>query len=85
MKPLMERSLEPHFFAAFAACDAAVNLLEILPHSDLMEELRNLIYVQHELFVHMIEGKHFGSNNIEDFIEYTESVQEEVKRLKDAP
>lgn len=76
-------NIEPHFLAAFVACEAACAVLDFLPDADLIEELRNLIYLQHELFVHIIEGKHYGTDNITDFIEYTQVIKDQIKRLKE--
>ena len=75
--------LEPHFLASFVACEAACAVLHILPSSDLIEELRNLIYIQQDLFIHMIEGKHYGTNNITDFVDYTQEVKHQMERIKE--
>jgi len=73
--------LEPHFMAAFLASEASCAVLEVMPDTDLVEELRNLVYIQHQIMVHMIEGKHYGSNNITQFVEYTQEVKDEAARL----
>lgn len=81
----MTPKIEPHFFAAFAASEAAIAVLDLFPEGDLVEELKNLIYIQHDLFIHMIEGKHYGTNSLRDFVEYTLDTKDDMKRLKDAP
>lgn len=73
--------LEPHFLAAVVAADAACSVLEVMPDVDLVEDLRNLIYIQHDLMMHIIEGKHYGTDNITSFIEFAQDVQEEMARL----
>lgn len=75
--------LEPHFLASFMACESACSVLEVLPDSDLIEDLRNLIYIQQDLFIHMIEGKHYGTNNINDFVEYTQEVKNQMARIRE--
>jgi len=80
----MALKIEPHFFAAFGASEAAIAVLDLLPDSDLVEQLKNLIYIQFDLFVHMIEGKHYGTNNLRDFMDYTQETKSEMRRLKDA-
>lgn len=75
--------LEPHFLASFVACEAACTILDFLPSTDLIEELRNLIYIQNELFVHIVEGKHYGTNNITDFVEYAQDVKDQIRRLRE--
>lgn len=76
--------IDPHLFAAFAASESACVVLDFLPSSDLVETLRNLIYIQHDLFVHLLDARHYGSNNLRDFIDYTHEVKDEIKRLRNA-
>lgn len=75
--------LEPHFVAAFLANEAACAVLDFLPDSDLIEELRNLIYIQNDLLVHIVEEKHYGTNNITSFVEYTQQIKDEIRRLRE--
>lgn len=84
MQSEMTLKMEPHFFAAFAASEAAIGVLDLCPESDLVETLKNLIYIQHDLFIHMVEGKHYGTNSIRDFLEYVQETKDEVRRLKNA-
>lgn len=77
--------LEPHFLGAYCANDAAIAVVDMFPDTDLMSSLKNLMYIQHDLMTHMIESKHYGTENIENFIEYTQEVKDEVRRLKDNP
>lgn len=75
--------IEPHFLASYLACESACALLDIMPNTDLVEELRNLIYIQHDLMTHIIEGKHYGSDNISEFVQFTQQVKDEVARLRE--
>lgn len=84
MQNEMTLKIEPHFFTAFAAAEGAIVVLDILPHSDLVETLKNLIYIQHDLFIHMIEGKHYGTDSLRDFMDYVQEVKDEMRRLKNA-
>jgi hypothetical protein len=76
--------IEPHFFAAFSAGESACAMMDLLPACDLVESLKNLLYIQHDLFIHIIEGKHYGSNNLATFVDYTLEVKDEINRLKNA-
>ena len=75
--------LEPHFLATYLASEAACSILDIMPSTDLVEDLRNLIYIQHELFTHMVDGKHYGTDNINDFVNFTQDVKTQITRLKE--
>lgn len=74
--------MEPHFLAAYLASETACSVLEIMPDTDLVEELRNLIYIQNELMSHLIEGKHYGTDNITSFVEFTQEVKQEISRIR---
>lgn len=84
MQSLMMPKIEPHLFACFSACETACAILEMLPATDLVEDLKNLIYIQHDLFIHMIEGKHYGTDDLATFIDFTLETKDEVKRLRNA-
>ena len=75
--------LEPHFLAAYLASESACEILDVLPDTDLIEELRNLIYIQYELLNHIIEGKHYGTDNLVNFIEHTKNINEDMATIKD--
>lgn len=75
--------IEAHFYAAFKASQVACELLDVLPETDIHEELKNVMNVQFDLFVHMIEGKHYGTRHLEDFISYTDELKNEATRLKE--
>ena len=75
--------LEAHFAAAFSACESACRILELLPQSDLIEDMRDLIHTQHSLFLHMIEGKHYGTDALEKFLTHTITLRDEAIRLKE--
>lgn len=76
-------NIEPHFYATVMACETSWQLLQFLPDSDLIEEVRELMYVQHELFLHILQGRHYGSNALDDFVEYNQSLLEETNNLRD--
>jgi len=84
MQMVMNLNMEPHFLCSFRAGEAAMDVLDFLPDGDMVETLKNLIYIQHDLFIHMIEGKHYGSNSLRDFMDYVQETKEEMRRLRDA-
>ena len=74
--------IEPHFLAAFCACNSACEILDVLPKNDLVDELKELLSVQHDLFLHMMEGKHYGTDSLNDFMEYTTEMIDQATQLK---
>lgn len=82
MKKMM-MYLDPHLYAAFVACESSCHVLSILPESDLIDNLRDLIHTQHDLFVCMVEGKHYGTDALDKFLRYNITILEETKRIKE--
>lgn len=80
----MTELVESHFVAALLASSAACEILEILPENDLVLELKNLMEIQYDLFCHIIEGKHYGTDNLQYFIEYAEDISHQVIRIREA-
>jgi len=76
--------LEPHFHAVFNACRTARYALEVLPDNDLLNELKVMFTIQNEIFMHMIEGKHYGTDNITMFMGYCQSIKEQASRIKES-
>lgn len=75
--------IDPHVIAILCASNAACELLEVLPQNDLIYELSELLDVQNELILHIIEGKHYGSDEIQRFIEYASEITDQAQSLKE--
>lgn len=78
------KHVEPHLLATICASEAAVSVLDLLPAGDLVEDLKNLIYIQYDIFTHILQGKHYGTNNINDFMDYVQEIKSEMRRIKNA-
>jgi len=74
--------VEPHFMAAFIASGVACEVLDLFPDNDLAVELKNLLTVQYDLFCHMMEGKHYGTNDLSNFMAYMDELKKQVAQIK---
>lgn len=74
---------DPHFYAAALASEAIYDLMSFLPETDIVCEILELIETQIELFSHMIQGKHFGTDDLEVFIEFCQDMMKQAERLKE--
>lgn len=74
--------VDHHFLTAVRICASACEILDVLPESDLVTELQHLIYSQFEIFCNILEGKHFGTDNLNNLINYSIDVSKEVSRIK---
>jgi len=75
--------LDPHFSAVLLACEAICHITSILPSSDLVEDIKDLCHTQYNLFVHMLEGKHFGTDSLNKFMRVAQIMKEEAIKLKE--
>jgi hypothetical protein len=76
------QGVEPHYMAAFKASSVALQIAEMLPHCDLISELVNVLTVQLDLFLHMLEGKHYGTNSLADYCSYLDELKINLSEIK---
>jgi len=75
-------NVEPHFMCAFLAANTAMQLIDILPESDLIEDLRGIILIQFDILSHMMEGKHYGTNKLNDFMLCLQELKAQIHRIR---
>lgn len=76
------KTIEAHFLAAYLATAAACDIVELLPYTDLIVDLEELLQTQMDIFCHIIEEKHYGTNNLTQFITFTQDMKKQAMRLK---
>ena len=74
--------LEPHMFAIINASNVACELAELLPECDIAEELKAVMNIQHEILCEMVNGRHFGSTQLDNFLKYLDQTLENTERIK---
>ncbi len=72
-----------HFAAAYKASEVACEIIDVLPGTDIVDELSHLIEIQYQLMQCIIERKHFGDDNIKTFINYADEIKWQARRLKE--
>jgi hypothetical protein len=73
-----------HIMAMFIASTVACEIIELLPETDLIAELKIILETQYDLFCHFVDNKHFGTERIEDFIEYADETQKNIIQLRES-
>lgn len=73
-----------HLIAAFTAAEASLEIISNLPETDLHHELRNLIDTQAEILSMMTDGKHYGSDQLNRFLEYCTNIRFEIARMQES-
>lgn len=74
--------IEPHFYAILKSAEVACELTDLLPENDLVVELAHLLDTQADLMIHIVERKHYGTDSLRDFVDYTDELRTQVRRLK---
>jgi hypothetical protein len=75
--------VDAHLYAALLAGNSALALSEVLPDTDLVQEISFILDTQLKLFAHLIEGKHFGTDALQEFIIVCDEAKVQANRLKE--
>lgn len=78
MQPPIAQPIDPHLLALIAGSGAACHVSSLLPDSDLVDQMRDILYVQNEIFSHIIQSKHFGTDSLNKYTNYCHSVVEDA-------
>ena len=73
-----------HLIAAITAAEAALEIISNLPETDLNAEMRNLFDTQAEILSMMSQGKHYGSDQLNNFMEYCTNIRFEIARMQES-
>jgi hypothetical protein len=76
--------INDQFFAVLNGAIVACEVLELLPESDLIDQLADILTIQREILTHIIEGRHYGSNNLDNYCDHINAIWTEVKRLNES-
>lgn len=76
------REIDEHIFALIHGMQSACQLAELLPEGDLADELSTLLEIQYGIITEFAKGRHYGSEQIEDFINFSQRVVEQIESLR---
>lgn len=76
---MRNKMVDPHMFAIFKASVAALSLLDVLPESDIVEEITQLIIIQNQIITYLMNSQHYGLENISEFVEQCNLILEQVE------
>lgn len=65
----MNHVVDPHIFAVLCAGQTCLDLTNLLPRTDILDEISGILIAQQELIECLIYGKHFGTDNLNNLIE----------------
>ena len=73
--------VDQHFLAILRSSDALCDLIDLLPETDIRDEIKTALNMQLEILVYMLEGKHYGNRELNTYIKYVDSLKDEAFRL----
>ncbi len=74
-------TIDPHFLLALKASGSALAIAKLLPETDLIDELEHMLETQWTLMLHLVQGKHYGTDRMNDFEYYLDGMQKEITRI----
>lgn len=74
--------VEHHLFSILCSITASREILDLLPEEDMIDQLKFLAKQTEDILMHIIEEKHYGTNNLDWFMQYTETVKDEIATIK---
>jgi hypothetical protein len=83
--------LEPHILAILNASQASLDLLDMLPDADIVEELRYTLDAQFKILLTIIDNRHYGSDKLDEFNLHCDEIMkkaqlmDEQKERRNAP
>ncbi|CAB4126810.1 hypothetical protein UFOVP80_59 [uncultured Caudovirales phage] len=76
--------LDPHLVAVLGANQTALNVLSLLPESDMIDELYEVLEKQFEVMLCVFEDKHYGTNNLANYQYKIERLMIQAKTISQA-
>lgn len=73
---------EPHLLAICNACRTSLSMLNELPETDTVLEIKSVLEMQKEILSDFLNGQHFGSRALHQFILYCHQTCEELEKLE---
>ncbi len=74
---------EKQVFAVVYAIKAIRGFLDVLPHTDIIDEMISLTDIQYDVGINLFDGSDYDNENLDVFLEYIEETIEQSKKLKD--
>lgn len=70
--------------AALSGSICANALVDLLPEADITCSLKDILCIQREILTHFVEGRHYGSNNLDIYLSRIDTLWTEVNQINEA-
>jgi hypothetical protein len=76
--------MDPHYMAVIAGLDSALQIALVLPSVDLIEEQRDVLKQSIRILLDVLDGKHYGTNSLNSFLQLTSESRREIENIKES-
>lgn len=74
---------EKQVFAVVYAIKALRGFLDVLPQTDIIEEMISITDIQYDIGINLLHNSDYDNDNLDVFLEYIEEKIAQSKQLKD--
>lgn len=75
--------IEHHMLGLLSTTNTSLEMLHILPKTDAMMELREIIEYQYDIINCIIHQRHFGSDNLDEVIKTCSQIIEQIQEMEE--
>lgn len=76
------KTINIHDLAILNSSQAALDLCEMLPETDIVLELHKVLATQFDILVQIIDCKHYGSDRLTKFIKECDKIIKQSQKLQ---
>jgi len=74
-------TIDPHFLAILNASQSICDIADTLPDTEIINKLRDIANIQFDILITLTENKHFGSNQLDEFIMDCSQIIKNIKEM----
>lgn len=75
---------EPHIVTALSAVSTAIESIKLLPKCDIVVQMDDILRHTIDILIDYCEGESISCNELERFIDYTNEIKKEMRKLNAA-
>jgi len=76
--------VENHLFSILCSITACREILDLLPEKDMVDEMKFLTEKAEDILICVIEKKHYGTDSLDWFMQYTMDLKQELGILRES-
>jgi glycopeptide antibiotics resistance protein len=74
--------IEPRLYTIYLACITSIEMLKLMPQTDMIDEISNTLDCQKKVLECIIYKQHFNTHDLTEIIESLNEVGRSIRQLK---